>query len=315
MSSELIAQEVEERSAKVGEWVVPSKGYGPAVTIAACAYPGTHDLQESVRRHLAFIDEAADLGADLLVFPEVSLQGYPSSTYRSPKKIQEVIASAESVPWGPSVQAVLERTAKRKMHVVFGVNEASGRGAVIYNTAVLGGPDGYIGKFSKCHLGTTEKVIWRPGSDWPVFPTRIGNIGMYICYDALWPESARELQLRGADIFAIPTAWPSGTMWNYHLDLLDKTRALENARWAVTSNYVGPFNGHDFPGGSRIVNPLGRVVAAAGTERGLGVATVNIAGGFIDAIAANCRGPRQIRDRRTETYRALRGEIPIVIDG
>jgi predicted amidohydrolase len=314
-SPELTQQKPKEGDQKLGEWLVPSEGQGRTVTLAACAFPGTHDVTENLRRHLAFIDEAADLGADLLVFPEVSVHGYPASTHRSPEGVQAVIAGAEKVPDGPSVNAIAEKAAEHEIYVVFGINEASERGGVIYNTAVLVGPDGFVGKFSKMHLAMTEQVLWRPGADWPVFPTRIGNIGILICYDAMWPESTRELFLRGADIFAIPTAWPSGAMWDYHLDLLDKTRALENSRWAVTANYVGPFNGLDFPGASRIVNPLGRVVGAAGNEPGLGVATVDLAAGYTDAIACYCFGPRQIRDRRTETYRAIRGEIPTVVDG
>lgn len=298
---------------RLGEWPAPSEGHGPLCTIAACAFPGTHDVKESVRRHLAYIDEAADAGADLVVFPEVSVHGYPEA-WRSPAGIREVIASAERVPDGASVQAITERTAERDIYAVFGINEAGDRAGVIYNTAVLTGPDGFVGCFRKCHVAVTEQSIWRPGGDWPVFPTRMGNLGLLICADVMWPESTRELLLRGADVFVIPTAWPSGEMWDYHLDLFDRTRAVENSRWAVTANYAGPFNGLDFPGGSRIVDPLGRIRVAAGRDAGLAIATVDLGAGLADATALYCLGPRQIRGRRTETYRALRGEIPTVTD-
>jgi predicted amidohydrolase len=268
-----------------------------------------------VRRHVAYIDEAADVGADLLVFPEISLQGYPGRIVtRGRNTMRDFMASAEPVPDGPNVRALLDHAAERGIHVVFGVAESGHRPSVLYNTAVFGGPDGYIGSFRKGHLGLYEHVLFRNGADWPVFPTDLGTVGIMICYDLHWPEAARELTLRGADILVVPKAWPGGDMFEEHQLLFERTRALENHRWLVSSNYAGPFTGVDYPGNTRVIDPLGRVVADSGPDPGLAIATVDLAGGVLDRVTAYGGGVALIRDRRPETYRALRGELETVVD-
>lgn len=296
-----------------GAWLEPSGAEGPFHTLAACAFPGTADLEESVRRHIGYIDEAADAGADLIVFPEISLHGYPGPM-NDRRRMSAFLASAERVPDGPNVKRVLDHAARRDLYVVFGVSELGDRASVLYNTAVLGGPDGYIGRFRKCHVTLREQFIYRHGTDWPVFPTRLGNIGILICYDLHWPEAARELTLRGADIIVAPKAWPGGEMWEAHQLMFETTRAMENSRWLVASNYAGPFNGSHYPGLVRVVDPVGRVVAESGREAGIALATVNLEAAVRDKVAAYTGSLGIIRDRQTASYRALRGEIETVID-
>jgi predicted amidohydrolase len=176
--------------------------------IATVALAGTFDVELSAKHHLELIDEAADAGAELVVFPEISLQGYPPDIDRFyPGRIADAFANAERVPDGPHVVAIAERARVRKTHVIFGLNELGDEAGVIYNTMVLTGPDGHIGSYRKVHVGITEQLTWRRGNDWPVFDTPFGKIGMLICYDKMWPESCRELTLRGADILVMSTAW------------------------------------------------------------------------------------------------------------
>jgi predicted amidohydrolase len=146
---------------------------------------------------------------------------------------------------------------------------------------------------------------------------------MLICYDKMWPESTRELTLRGADILVMSTAWcyvtgeadPDANPWIEYYKLFDRARAAENSRWFVSSNFVGDLGGAHFFGLSQIVDPMGKVVATTGTaDAGLAVADIDVAGGIASA-QANLFGPRLIRDRRDETYKAQRGEIPVAIDG
>jgi predicted amidohydrolase len=173
------------------------------------------------------------------------------------------------------------------------------------------------------HVGLTEQLTWRRGDDWPVFDTPFGRIGMLICYDKMWPESTRELFLRGADLMVMSTAWgyvsgdpdPESSTWIEMYRLFDRARAAENSRWFVSSNFVGELGGSAFFGLSQIVDPAGRVVATTGTtDPGLAIADVDIAGGIADA-QATLFGPRLVRDRRDETYRAQRGELPFAVDG
>jgi predicted amidohydrolase len=294
-------------------------------TIATCAFPPTYDVAKSVEMHLTYIDEAADLGADLVVFPETSLQGYPPDVRLTDTEdaIKQLYAVAEPVPGGPNVDTIATKAIERGIHVVYGLTEASDRPGVVYNTMVLTGPDGLVGTFRKVHVGITEQLFWRRGDDWPVYDTPFGRVGMLICYDKMWPETCRELTLRGADLLIMSTAWPmlsnhgegEDNLWVRQYAALDKVRALENSRWFVSSNLIGELGGIEFFGMSQIVDPFGDVIATTGTDTvGLVHATVDVQGRIRDARAST-QGPHLIRDRRPETYKALRGEIPIAIDG
>lgn len=297
------------------------------ITIATVAMQGSYDVELNLKTHLTYIDEAADAGAALVVFPEISLQGYPVIHRKddAPSVLAQAYATAERVPDGPSVATIVDKAVERGIHVVFGLTEAGDSPGVVYNTAVLAGPEGYIGRYRKVHLGLSEQIVWRQGHDWPVFETPIGTIGMLICYDKAWPESCRELTLRGADILVMPTAWgfgadgdpaePTTSINCMQYSLYDQVRAAENMRWFVSSNFCGEIEGADFLGLSQVVDPVGRVVATSGiTDSGLTMATVDIRAGIAAALSRG-QGARLVRDRRDETYRAQRGEIPVAIDG
>jgi predicted amidohydrolase len=211
----------------------------------------------------------------------------------------------------------------RQVHVVYGVTEAGCEKGIVYNSAVLTGPTGHIGTFRKVHLGVTERALWCAGSDWPVFDTAAGRIGLLICYDKMWPEACRELTLRGAEVLVMPTAW--GLMPGHGegadnlsvrlYDLYDRVRAAENCRWFVSANLAGELGGHAFFGMSQVVNPMGDVVATTGMDRpGLTFASVDIQGG-LEAARAATHGAFLIRDRRPETYECLRGVRSIEIEG
>jgi predicted amidohydrolase len=232
------------------------------LTIATVALEGSYELELNVERHCALIEEAAGRGADLVVFPEISVQGYPASslTKIDPARVLESYHGAEAVPDGPSVRRILDTAAKHGLHVIFGVTERGDTAGAIYNTAVLGGPAGFVGAYRKVHVAITEQVTWRRGDDWPVFDTPLGRIGMLICYDKMWPESCRELTLRGADLLVMPTAWPmvfgeqnpDVNVFAEQYRLFDRARAAENCRWFVSSNYAREHDGACFVGRARL---------------------------------------------------------------
>jgi len=291
--------------------------------IATAALAGSYDVDLNTKRHIELMEAAAAAGADLVVFPEISLQGYPPDFARFyPERIKAAFENAEAAPGGPHVEDIAERAKELGVYVIYGMNELGDTPGVIYNTAVLTGPEGFVGKYRKVHVGITEQLTWRRGNDWPVFETAIGRIGMLICYDKMWPESARELTLRGADILVMPTAWfmafgdddPDTNVLVEQYRLFDRARAAENGRWFVSSNFAGELGGGQFIGLSQIVDPSGRVVATTGTfEPGLAIAEVDISGGIADVNAMH--GARLIRDRRPDTYLALSGQLSPAIDG
>lgn len=293
--------------------------------IATCAFPGTYDINKSLELHLSYIEEAKASGASLVVFPETSLQGYPpnSTLMGTEQTLRMVQDTAEPVPDGPNVAKLIAKAVEQDMYVIFGLTEAVAQPGVLYNTLVLAGPDGYIGKYRKVHVGITEQVFWRRGDEWPVFDTAIGKIGMLICYDKMWPEATRELTLAGAEILVMGTAWSNmsghgegdDNLWVRQYKLYDQVRAVENARWFVSSNLIGELGGLDFFGLSQVVDPFGDVVASSGTDKiGLVYADVDIRDGLADASAVN-QGAFLIRDRRPETYKILAGLSPVTVDG
>ncbi len=232
--------------------------------IATCAFPGTYDVDKSVELHLSYIEEAAAAGASMVVFPECSLQGYPADFRASDAKasLTPFLKTVEKIADGPHVALIAAKAIECGIHVIYGMNEATDRPGVIYNSMVLTGPEGLIGVFRKVHVGITEQVFWRRGDDWPVYDTPFGKIGMLICYDKAWPEACRELTLRGADLLVMSTAWSlhnpvdgDDDIWVEQYKLYDQVRAVENSRWFISSNFVGELGGLHFFGLSQIIDP------------------------------------------------------------
>lgn len=255
------------------------------VTVATVAMRAVHDKAANLASMLATIESSAQQGADLVVFPEQCLQGYlPSLVDYDLDHVTYQVANAETVPGGPSVLAVAEAAARLGVHVVFGMTERDERLAeVLYNSAVLVGPDGVVGSYRKVHQPGDEKHIYHPGEGFTVFETPLGRIGLLICYDMCFPESTRSLALSGADLLVLPTAWavadPDGPVAEDRMvgtyDLFTRVRALENQTWFVGANLVGTLGDFTYPGGSRVVGPDGVVRADTGAVEGVALCTVD----------------------------------------
>jgi predicted amidohydrolase len=276
------------------------------------------DKAQNLARYLHYMDRAADVGARLLVLPEQSLQGY---LHNAAELRMETLAyqhaHAEKVPDGPSTQLLIREAQKRNLYLVWGMTEVDPEQGpdVLYNTAVLVGPEGYIGKYRKIHQPLDELHIYWPGDEWPVFETALGRIGLLICYDKQFPEATRELALRGAHLLVMPTAWalsrvggdpnPERDYQTYLYDLFDFTRAAENQLWFLSSNQYGRCGDHDYLGHSRIVAPTGLSVAEVLYEEGMAYAEVDILGGIVRGRTTESLGYNAMRDRRPETYTAI----------
>ncbi|OHB65072.1 MAG: nitrilase [Planctomycetes bacterium RBG_13_62_9] len=174
---------------------------------------------DNCRMYEPLIAEAARQKADLVVLGEtVPAVGLG-------KESHEV---AEPIP-GPSTEYFGQLARQHNLYIVVSLNERDRH--VVYNTAVLLGPDGkLIGKYRKVCLPRSEiDAGVAPGTDYPVFETRFGKVGMMICYDGFFPEVARELANRGAEVIA----WP---VWGCN-PLLARARACENHVYVVSSTY------------------------------------------------------------------------------
>lgn len=215
------------------------------------------DKEENLRKMEKFVLQASEQNVKLVIFPELSLTGYVVR--------DQIYELAEPVP-GPSVKAVEKIAKKASVYVVFGLPEKSGKTqATLYNTAVLVGPEGYVGKYRKMYLPThsvfEEKRYFRPGYQAAAFNTEIGSIGLIICYDIFFPEVSRLARLKGAQLIVCISASPA--IRKSYFETLTVARALENTAFLAYVNLVGIENGLQFWGGSRMVGPSGKVIAQA----------------------------------------------------
>jgi len=208
--------------------------------------------QKNIERCLELIRVTSREGAKLIVFPECALTGYCYSS------LEEALPLAETIP-GPSTDVFIDVCQELEVYVVVGLlEEDAGK---VYNAAALLGPDGLIGKYRKLHLPYLGVDRFLNHGDLPptVYETEIGRIGMGICFDGSFPEHSRVLALKGADIIALPTNWPEGV--EVIPEMVIPTRALENFVFFAAVNRVGEERGFRFIGKSRIVHPLGVVLA------------------------------------------------------
>lgn len=242
------------------------------------------------------IKQAKEKGANIVIFPELSLTGYLNRDI--------AYELAEPIP-GPSIHSMEEIAKKESIYIVFGMPEQSEKAhAVLYNTAVFLGPDGIIGKYRKMHLPThsvfEEKRYFRLGYEAPVFETEIGKMGLTICYDIFFPEIFRLLRLKGSQLIICISASPA--VRSRFFEVFTAARALENTVFLAYVNLVGVENGLQFWGGSRIVAPDGSILTKARyDEEDLVIGTID----YADLERAEAFVPT-LRDLRPELFNSLR---------
>jgi len=248
-----------------------------------------------------FINKAKNQNVNLLVFPELSATGY--LCYDSHYRL------AEPIP-GPFTSKIAEFLRNTKVHVVFGMPEASTEvEGTLYNTVVMiGGKKGLIGKYRKWflpgHSVFDEKRYFTPGSNAEVFATCLGKIGLSICYDIYFPELPRLYAMKGAEILIYPTASPSAR--KDFFEVLTKARALENGVFVILCNLAGIEENLLFWGGSHIVSPSGAVIAKAKYDEEdvvvaeLDLSEVRRTRPFLPMLAKDIR--RELYDRLAKQY-------------
>ena len=238
-------------------------------------------------------------GTQLTIFPECFNTG---SCFDS---LEDAMSLAETVP-GPTTERIAKLCKELNTIVVCGMLEKSG--AQLFNTAVLIGPEGLIGSYRKIHLPYLGVDRFTTPGDRPfeVFEANGVRIGMLICYDGGFPEAARVLALRGADIILLPTNWPPGG--DYMAQFSINSRAMENGVYFAAVNRVGTENGFRFIGKSRICSPVGATMTSIDNDK------PGIIRADIDPVAARTKlivrvpGKHMIdrmADRRPEMYGAV----------
>lgn len=167
--------------------------------------------------------------ADLMVLPELFNTGYLFESG------EEVSRLAEEIPEGPTTQALLRLAEQRNVGIVAGMAEFDRQQGKFFNSAVVVSPQGYLGKYRKIHLFYKEKKWFSPGDqEYPVFDLKGVKVGVMICFDWFFPEAARVLALKGAQVICQPAnlvlPWCQQAMI---------TRSLENNIICITANRTG----------------------------------------------------------------------------
>ncbi|MGX8012610.1 nitrilase family protein [Mesorhizobium sp. ORM8.1] len=275
------------------------------VTVACIQMePRFGETAENVAKSVSLIEDAARRGAELIVLPELCNTGYVFQTR------VEARALAEEIPDGPTTSAWLEAAARLGVHIVAGITERAGND--LYNTAVVIGPDGLIGRYRKMHLWADEALYFTPGDlSFPVFDTALGRIGCHICYDCWFPESFRLAALQGAEILCVPTNWVpipgQDPKREAMANIIVMAAAHSNSVFVAAADRVGTERGQPFIGQSLIVSHTGWPIAGpASTDREeILIAKANLA----DARRKrNWNAFNQVlRDRRTDAYAEMLG--------
>lgn len=256
---------------------------------------GTKD--ENIAKMLAKIEEVTSKEKiDLVIFPELATTGYECSDIYG--------ELAEHFPDGPTFKIFQEAAKKHDIHLIYGYVENAEKDGkpVLFNSAVLIDNKGEIlGQYRKTHLVDGEETkYFEKGTEYNVFDTSIGKIGIMICWDTAYPEVARSLALKGAEIIAVPAAWetePNEGDW----ELVNAARSFDNIVYVASCNHVGTDRELYFFGRSKISGPVGRPIVSASDGEETIVAEVDL------SVLPELREGYYVllKDRNPKTYGAL----------
>ncbi|WP_295361581.1 carbon-nitrogen hydrolase family protein [uncultured Pseudoramibacter sp.] len=293
--------------------------------VASCATRSYQDPAKNFELIKKYVKEAADQGAKLINIPEGTLHGYPSAFSMADLDELHRIHDNAEVCDGPNkgeyINKVIDLAKEYDIYIVTGVTERNkDYYDIIYNSLILVGPEGYIGRYRKVQPND-ELGVYYKGEEYSVFDTAIGKIGLMICYDLDFPEPAREMTLMGAEIICCGVQWPyydpetadHETDLAYRMyDFFNKARACENGVFVVTSNAFTAEGATSFGfGHARIMDPQGYVLAdTAEGEEGICVAEL----GDVKKKISYARNMgfwtlNMIKDIRPSAYKVIRSGI------
>jgi predicted amidohydrolase len=266
--------------------------------MAAAAAPFDRDVEGDFARIEKLVAEARAEGVGLLALPEAALGGY----------LVNLDGDAEGPPaldpGGPEIR----RLAAIAGDLVVTAGYCERDGDRRYNSAVCVSGDGVLGHHRKVHQPLSENSSFGAGQGFAAFDTPVGRLGMMICYDKAFPESARALALDGAQIVICMSAWPGSRThpsadlaedrWRRRFDLFDRARALENQIVWLSANQSGTFGDLRFVAGAKVVDPGGEVLADTGVREGLAIAELDVE----QALATARRSMAHLADRRPDAY-------------
>ena len=269
--------------------------------IALAQIVSTEDRAANLDRALTAMDEAAAQNADLVVFAEIVLDRFfpQIPCGEAPNRALDL---AEPVP-GPTTEKLMAKARELELVVVFNLYEIDEAGRTFDSSPVIDADGTLLGVCRMIHItdyeAFHERDYYHPGDTGaPVFETRVGKIGVAICYDRHYPEYMRALALGGADVVVIPQAgalgeWPEGLF-----EAEVRTAAFQNGYYVALCNRVGVEERLTFAGESFVSDPDGRITAQGKRlEEDLVIADLDF------SKCAESAGKRLFfKDRRPELY-------------
>jgi predicted amidohydrolase len=216
--------------------------------------PVLGDVEQNINNIDRLLPQAK--GAELLVLPELSNSGYRFESRQQAYELSETVNGSRFVDF------IESKCRESGMHIVVGVNEREGE--MLYNTAVLVGPGGLVGKYRKMHLFMDEKDIFEPGDlGFPIFDVGVYRVGMLICFDWVFPEAWRVLALKGADIICHPSNLVIPGLCQKALPV----HAVCNRVFVITANRIGTEGDLTFTGLSTVAAPNSDILVQASPDR------------------------------------------------
>jgi predicted amidohydrolase len=280
--------------------------------VAAVAAPFGRDLNADFERIAALVAQAREAGVRLLALPEACLGGYLTSL-DAPRDDATAAGGDPGPPPlridGPEIKRLAALAGD--MVVTAGyceLDDGEPGGGRLFNSVVCVHGDGVLGNHRKVHQPLGEGASYDRGGEFTAFDTPVGRLGMMICYDKAFPESARALALAGAEIVTCVSAWPASRTnkatdlaadrWVHRFDLFDQVRALENQIVWLSANQSGTFGRLRFVASAKVVGPGGEVLATTGLGEGMAVAELDVPA----ELAAARRSMAHLLNRRPEAY-------------
>lgn len=235
---------------------------------------------------------------DLLVFPELVTSGNELGV-----RFTDV---AQRVP-GPTINLIAQRANDYGIHIAFGMATKERVESVLYNSAILVGPEGdLIEVYNKVHLRGEERMAFREGFKYAVAETSLGNIGLMLGYDLAYPEVARCLSMEGAELICCMANWEAAHLdeWRTYM----RARAYENSVYMVGANRVGEDVTLTFGGESMVIGPRGEmhgIVDAVDPQTGAPKEGFIASRIDLDEVRKNREEFQFIQTRQPVTYRTI----------
>ncbi len=254
---------------------------------------GLFQVSSNLEKAEQRIREAAANGAALVCLPEVFNVGYLGN------RIPEMAAMAEKED-GVSLTRMKALAKELGIFILSPILFETEAG--VENTAFLIDDGGNIlGHYSKTHPVGDERTYLHRGNQYPVFDTKLGKIGIVICYDACFPETVRLLTLNGAEVVLVPAAWRASFYFKEWWDLNLACRALDDLVYVAAVNRCGPSGDEIFAGKSQIIGPVGDVQDSCGvSEEAILYGTIDL-----ERVAKEREFNTVLIDRHPEDYLPL----------